>query len=227
MGSTSKGVENIFEKAKKISDIYNKEKKVKDNRNDKNKEKDKDKIISMIFFDEMGLAEYSPNNPLKVIHSKLEYENGNNVAFVGISNWRLDASKMNRGLFISIPEPDKEDIQMTAFTIGKSFNKILAEKNKDFFENLGIIYYNYKQYLKEKHNLDGKEDFHGNRDFYHLVKNIAQNMAFKYCNNEDISDDDIINISIKSIERNFGGTQFDNDDNITSVEKVKNYFNHL
>ena len=52
----------------------------------------------MIFFDEMGLAEYSPNNPLKVIHSELEYdlnEGDNKVAFVGISNWRLDASKMN------------------------------------------------------------------------------------------------------------------------------------
>ena len=30
--------------------------------------------IFMIYFDEMGLAEISPNNPLKVIHSQLEYE---------------------------------------------------------------------------------------------------------------------------------------------------------
>ena len=28
----------------------------------------------MVYFDEMGLAEISPNNPLKVIHSQLEYE---------------------------------------------------------------------------------------------------------------------------------------------------------
>jgi hypothetical protein len=41
----------------------------------------------------MGLAEISKNNPLKVLHSLLE---GNNLemAFVGISNWRLDASKI-------------------------------------------------------------------------------------------------------------------------------------
>ena len=56
----------------------------------------------------------------------------------------------------------------------------MAEKNKNYFENLGKIYYNYKKYLKEKHNLDGKEDFHDNRDFYHLVKNYAQNMSLKY-----------------------------------------------
>ena len=31
-------------------------------------------IISLIYFDEMGLAEISPNNPLKVIHSELDYK---------------------------------------------------------------------------------------------------------------------------------------------------------
>ena len=66
----------------------------------------------MIYFDEMGLAEHSPNNPLKVIHSELEYEQNEgdkSVAFIGISNWILDAAKMNRGISISIPEPDEEN----------------------------------------------------------------------------------------------------------------------
>ncbi len=79
LGSTSKGVLNIFKTARNIL-----------NNNDKNL----DKIISMIYFDEMGLAEHSPNNPLKVIHSELEYdlnEGDKKVAFVGISNWALDA----------------------------------------------------------------------------------------------------------------------------------------
>jgi hypothetical protein len=37
----------------------------------------------------MGLAEISPNNPLKVIHSELEYDNNidnKKIDFVGISN---------------------------------------------------------------------------------------------------------------------------------------------
>ena len=215
MGSTSKGVKNIFDKARNIL------KNIPD--------KDKNKNISMIFFDEMGLAEHSPNNPLKVIHAELEYdlnEDDKKIAFVGISNWSLDASKMNRGIFISIPEPDEEDIIKTSLTIGSSFNEVLTEKNKFFFQNLGKVYFKYKTFLKEKHNLDGKEDFHGNRDFYHLVKNCAQNITLKY-NNENITQKDLISFGVKSIERNFAGIQFDEGEKLSSVEKVKKYFKEI
>jgi E3 ubiquitin-protein ligase RNF213 len=44
----------------------------------------------VVVFDEIGLAEISPHNPLKVMHSLLEPPR---VATVGISNWSLDASK--------------------------------------------------------------------------------------------------------------------------------------
>jgi len=110
LSSTSKGIQNVFIKARDTL------KQVKENRNAEN-------IISLIYFDEMGLAEHSPNNPLKVIHSELEYDqnaNDKQVAFVGISNWELDAAKMNRGISISIPEPDEEDNKETAFIIGNS-----------------------------------------------------------------------------------------------------------
>ena len=92
----------------------------------------------------MGLAEHSPNNPLKVIHAELEYdqnEGDKKVAFVGISNWSLDAAKMNRGISISIPEPDEEDNKETAFTIGNSYDEVMADRYKNFFENLGICYF--------------------------------------------------------------------------------------
>ena len=46
--------------------------------------------IFMILFDELGLAEKSPENPLKVLHSKLEYDGKNEgVCFIGISNYSL------------------------------------------------------------------------------------------------------------------------------------------
>ena len=217
MGSTSKGVKNIFLKARNILNNLSKE--------------DKEKSISMIFFDEMGLAEYSPNNPLKVLHSELDYDlndekdKNNKISFVGISNWELDASKMNRGIFISIPEPDKEDIKKTALTIGKSFNEIMYEKNKIFLENLGNIYFEYKQFLKKKHHLDGKEDFHGNRDFYHLIKNCARKINIKYNNGQDINENEYTETGVNSIERNFAGIIFD--DNENSVKKVKSYFNNM
>jgi E3 ubiquitin-protein ligase RNF213 len=46
----------------------------------------------------------------------LEVEN-RDIAFVGISNWRLDASKMNRAIYISRQELDEEDLKLSAFSI--------------------------------------------------------------------------------------------------------------
>ena len=42
------------------------------------------------------------------IHSELD-DNNDEIGFVGISNWSLDASKMNRGVHLSIQEPNEED----------------------------------------------------------------------------------------------------------------------
>ena len=175
----------------------------------------------------MGLAEHSPNNPLKVIHAELEYdqnEGDKKIAFVGISNWTLDAAKMNRGISISIPEPDEDDNKETSLTIGKSYDDILASRYKDFFENLGKSYYEYKQYLKDKHNLDGKEDFHGNRDFYHLVKNSSRNIVEKEKNNQ-LNDVTLVESAVDSIERNFSGIQFE--EKKTSLEVFKGIFNSM
>ena len=51
-------------------------------------------LIWMIYFDEMGLAEISPSFKSNAL---LEYdENKEKVAFVEISNWIFEPSKMNR-----------------------------------------------------------------------------------------------------------------------------------
>ena len=136
LSSTSEGVQKVFKIARK---------------NLENKNKSKEEIISMIFFDEMGLAEHSYNNPLKVIHSELEYdlnEGSKKIAFVGISNWILDASKMNRGIYLSINPPDLKDLVDTSETIAKTYDETLAGKNKEFFVNLAGTYFNYKEELK-------------------------------------------------------------------------------
>ena len=215
MSSTSKGVENVFNKAR--SD------------HQKLEEENKSNNIPLIFFDEMGLAEHSPNNPLKVIHSELEYDQNkgeNRVAFVGISNWVLDAAKMNRGISISILEPDEKDNEETALTIGKSYNENLADKNEIFFKNLGKSYFLYKKYLIENHNLDGKEDFHGNRDFYHLVKNSSRNIIIKEKYNQ-LNEQTLMEIALRSIERNFSGIQFENNNPKASQEFFKKLFKQI
>ena len=65
--------------------------------------------MPVLVFDEIGLAELSKYNPLKVLHKELEVEN-REIGFVGISNWRLDASKMNRALYLARPDPEEKDL---------------------------------------------------------------------------------------------------------------------
>ncbi|ETO02082.1 hypothetical protein RFI_35354 [Reticulomyxa filosa] len=53
-----------------------------------------DKTTTILFlFDEIGLVEQSSHNPLKILHQLLEHPK---IAFIGISNWSLDAAKMNQ-----------------------------------------------------------------------------------------------------------------------------------
>ena len=79
----------------------------------------------MILFDELGLAEKSPSNPLKVLHSKLgcggETEG---TCFIGISNYSLDAAKVNRALNLSMPnlEDKLDQLKSTAKSIIESFS---------------------------------------------------------------------------------------------------------
>ena len=167
----------------------------------------------------MGLAEISKNNPLKVIHSQLEYdENETKVAFIGISNWTLDASKMNRGIHLSIPEPDLEDLKFTAKTIVESYDNFLLTEYGSLFEKLAISYYNYKEFLKElgfnNKNNTQYYDFHGSRDFYHLIKITAKKILKYKRENRYINKEDLV---LESIERNFGGLDF-------SVQEFKKIF---
>jgi len=206
LNSSSKGVLKIFEKTR-------------------NSLKDKQfsrEIISTVYFDEMGLAEISQNNPLKVIHSQLEYDdNQDKISFIGISNWPLDASKMNRGIHLSIPEPDKEDLIETARTIAESFDARLNQKYNEYYKYLAQTYYDYKQELqvnfkefqpdidynissdvKSNNNYFHIKEFHGTRDFYHLIKTVSRQFI-----KEDfpVNSQKIKNILEKCIESNFGG----------------------
>lgn len=57
-------------------------------------------IIFVVMIDEIGLAEYSVDNPLKVLHSRLELTQ-KKYSVVGISNWSLDNAKASRFLICS------------------------------------------------------------------------------------------------------------------------------
>ena len=279
-------VESLFEKASNRLKYY------KDNK--------LELPISMILFDELGLAEHSKSNPLKVLHSKLEYsgkEEG--VSFVGISNYSLDAAKVNRALILSVPDLDQrvDELMQTSRNIVESISDKL--KNDKIFEILSRTYFDYKnilQIIKElivykkfvknaengneenkeegkketiaddgktqaspsskneennDSNLDGKDkpkerekrqfefikglkefknlfiketkirkDFHGNRDFYNLIKGIA--IEFGRLGNDYDNENDKLQIIEEYIERNFGGIDYEIDIDLDiKIEDIK------
>jgi len=136
--TTPENVEGIFKIAEdRLNDLRERDKK-------------DDLPISMILFDELGLAEISKYNPLKVLHSHLELDgNQKGISFVGISNWTLDAAKINRALNLSVPdlEGKVDDLVLTSKSIVESINPDL--KNKPIFDKiLPNVYFNYKNNLK-------------------------------------------------------------------------------
>ena len=88
--STSESIERAFTLAKALSQ--------------RNKEGHKVALI----LDEIGLAEASKSNPLKVLHRLLEDKS--NVPMIGLSNWSLDVSKMNRVVFVNRPTLTKDEL---------------------------------------------------------------------------------------------------------------------
>ena len=196
--STSQGIIETFDKARAYA--KNQLKRVMAEGGNEKKEK----FIAMIFFDEMGLAERSPNNPLKAIHSQLEYDDNEfKIAFVGISNWKIDASKMNRCLTLSKPDPDKEDLTLTADIIAKALDNTLATNYKALIEALAISYYEYKKYVNNDKLI---ENFHGNRDFYHLIKCAMRELIKVKKDIDEINKDKILTkIGLMALTRNFGG----------------------
>jgi E3 ubiquitin-protein ligase RNF213 len=135
--------------------------------------REKYNLLPVFGFDEIGLAELSKYNPLKVLHSLLEVEN-RDIGFVGISNWRLDASKMNRALYLARPDPSEEDLKFTAKCIFNQIcNKMYTHHN--LIENLASAYSDLKVYLKREK--PEYQDFYGLRDFYHLIKLVSRSIA--------------------------------------------------
>jgi hypothetical protein len=61
-----------------------------------------DQSIGVVVLDEAGLMELNPGNPLKILHKCLDPSTDNPVACVGLSNWILDAAKMNRAVRFSL-----------------------------------------------------------------------------------------------------------------------------
>ena len=179
--STSEGIIKVFEKARKY----------KSHNKDGN-------VLPVVLLDEVGLAENSKYNPLKVLHSLLEPGEGKlpDVAVVGISNWSLDAAKMNRAIHLSRPEPTNEDLYDTGYSLhyadGEDDSQYLGKQELQY---LADGYFEYQ--TQQTH-----PNFHGLRDYYSLIKSLTG------CSNFQKVD--------LSLQRNFGGLPGE----VTNIQKI-------
>jgi hypothetical protein len=181
--STSKGVKKLFERAKQIA-----------------KDNEFNNILTVFFFDEIGLAEISPNNPLKVLHDLLEEENLQ-VAFLGISNWTLDASKMNRAVYLARWDLDYEDLlEICQHYRKKTSLKNCSSEMTSFLQKipklLSSSYLELREYQEKNFN---HKNFHGSRDFYSLIKYFFKEFT------DDMTIDQVFDLLKKGFDRNFSG----------------------
>ncbi|CAF1092976.1 unnamed protein product [Adineta steineri] len=136
-------------------------------------------ILPVIVFDEIGLAELSPHNPLKVLHSKLEVETCQ-YGFVGLSNWRLDASKMNRALYLSCPDPTIVDLKLTAKTISDALvpsEGQIYRIDPLIIEALAVSYHKLYEFFTIQQEQQKYSNYFGLRDFYSLIKGVVNDLV--------------------------------------------------
>lgn len=194
--ATSDGIIKVFEKAQNYQ-MHNQA----------------EDVLSVVILDEIGLAEISRFNPLKVLHNLLEPENqvAPDVSVVGISNWALDSAKMNRAIHLSRPEMDKKELYETALSITESLMGLgntsqitkFSVKKRDkaapmtveieqLLRKLAGAYCIYNKNQKYK-------NFHGLRDFYSLTKYIGKGILV------DKQIEQIDDVIVRGLLRNLGG----------------------
>ena len=185
--SSSEGIIKVFEKASKYNQGKN--------------------VLPVVLLDEVGLAENSKHKPLKVLHSLLEPSGGQlpDVAVVGISNWSLDAAKMNRAIHLSRPDPDEDDLYETGWSLVQNdgtskvnWKHVMGSKE---LRCLAKGYFEYQS--KQRYT-----NYHGLRDYYSLIKSLSPSPSLR----EDI---DLPKINM-ALQRNFGGIP----DELTNIQKI-------
>ena len=107
--------------------------------------KKEDIPISMILFEELGLAEKSKTFPLNALFSKLDYIGNNaNISFIGINNYALDATKIIRALILSVPNLE-DNIDDLMITFQNFISEDLARNQRKVFYSLIRAYFEYKK----------------------------------------------------------------------------------
>lgn len=130
------------------------------------------------------------------------------IPFVGISNWTIDVSKMNRNVYLSRPSPEFNDLKETAETIikyeMKTFNLEKEKIKKAIIKRAEFVAKIYEKFKANQIKKFPHKNFHSLRDFYCLLKNIGKQM-----NQSNIFHiEQFIKVTMDSIFFNFSGYFF-------------------
>ena len=160
--------------------------------------------ICLLLLDEVGLAEHSPDMPLKALHAILVDPP---IAVVGLSNWVLDPAKMNRAVLLQRPDASSDDLVVTAQRIiGPAADQCVESQlsrsisgTRRLTKWLGPLAAAYHEVYIDQNG----RDFIGMRDYYQLVKLLREHLRDAH------SSDDSLHLSPSLLTvalcRNFGG----------------------
>ena len=181
--STSEGISKVFKRGVKFLE---------------NNSEDRPVVV----FDEIGLAELSPFNPLKILHPLLERTDVE-IGFLGLSNWTLDLSKMNRLVYLARPDMTKDDLnEIFKISVARCSN---LEIRRDLELYLGYLTAAYLEFRVWQKRFGNHPNFHGSRDIYGVSKYIYRHMSsIKHYHTSEKARD----LIKAAIERNFNGAVY-------------------
>ncbi|CAK9021977.1 unnamed protein product [Durusdinium trenchii] len=145
----------------------------------------------VLLLDEVGLAEFSPDMPLKVLHGILA-EPGT-VAVVGLSNWRLDPAKMNRSVCLARPDPDSAEVGRTGAGLLSELSDDKTKKDAPAW--LASLSEAFWSVFADQ----GARDWLGMRDYYGFVRAVRDGCL------RAKTEQPTHEILSFAIQRNFGG----------------------
>lgn len=167
--STSKGIENAFDEA------IQRQKELR---------KHAPGHLSLVQLDELGLAERSRDNCVRVLHARLEpdlpagkedeiktrsitnlHPDDPRVAVVGISNWKLDVAKISRFVVVNCRTQNEEDMLITA---ERTLEGVLTPTTQR------CIFTVVKQYNRLIQGAQSPPQFHGLRDLYGVYQSTRR-----------------------------------------------------
>lgn len=141
-------------------------------------------MLAMVVLDELGLADLSPEKPIKVLHSELERkatltsgeQQQSTYSVVALSNWVVDAAQVNRGILICRTQAGKMDLINSATQLAESLIRKYIGENAHLTRRFKVMLQTNLECIAETYSvLDSNTDVGGGhffsmRDFFFCVK---------------------------------------------------------